>query len=230
MVIVERMGTPRSQSPDQDAAQHHGRISGIPIGPAARWLVLAGAAVAVVGVAVIWFSSAYSPEGVLGGRTAPPSQVTNLTVGGVSFDQPASWRLMASDLLVRHYESIVAVVGTGTWNSNCGPVLGSTGSITGERCGPDQIRLPAGGVVVVISSSGMPPIAPGQLPRPSAAVSLAGGGWADASESASASAWTVWFPGLETPLAISAHYAEPGVDASRSAVRALVLSLRLVGG
>ena len=99
--------------------------------------------------------------------------------------------------------------------------------LVGEECGPDTIDVPAAGVVVVMSSYGGPPIVPGALARPPSAIALADGPWAEASQSGLASDWTVSFPAWDAPLHVTARYAPPGVKASRSAVRALVLSLRL---
>ena len=146
---------------------------------------------------------------------------------GVAFDYPAAWRILARDITARHYESIPAVVGTGTWSLNCHALPVGNGSFGGEECGPDTIDVPAAGVVVVMSSEGGPPIVPGALARPSSAIALVDGAWAEASESGLASDWTISFPVGDAPLHVTARYAPPGVEASRSAVRALVLSLRL---
>jgi hypothetical protein len=68
---------------------------------------------------------------------------------GISFDYPASWRLITHDTYGNGYvHYVIAVVGTGSWHSDC--VTATTGHTTTMSCGQDVLSVGSGQIVVKI--------------------------------------------------------------------------------
>jgi hypothetical protein len=126
--------------------------------------------------------------------------------------------VLENGLTARHYQTI-QVVGTGTWSLNC---ASGSGWVT---CGADDnFDVAPGQVVVEISSFDGPSfIAASTDPR---ATPLPSGWPAYDVESSTRSTWWVYWGKRGSALTIDAHFADPGAEQARAAVRALVDSLR----
>jgi hypothetical protein len=203
---------------------------------------LATVAIAAVGLVVILNSSLRPPPSATIGPgssatvTETPNASSSRGSGALvtfsnevfSLEYPAAWHVIARDLTARHYEWIPLVVGTGDWDIPCETVAPTLGTLGGVHCYPDAYSVPAGGVVVTITTSQGPGIPPPYVSAPPGAIQLRDGLFATVVETSSTSVWQVYVPDWMHPLTIEAHFADPGAEELRADVRRLVESLRLV--
>jgi hypothetical protein len=150
----------------------------------------------------------------------PRAGLAHFSSDALAFDYPASWSVLQHDLTARGYQTIHAVLGTGTWALNC-----YGGSNWGECGADDRFTVGPGQVVVEISSSTGPFPVAAESTDPRASPLPAGWPAYDV-ESSSRSTWWVYWGARGSALSIDAHFAEPGAEDARAAVRALVDSLK----
>jgi hypothetical protein len=140
----------------------------------------------------------------------------------VSFDYPASWRIIQEGIEAGAYRYIPVVLGTGHWKVN-GAVNAAAECFS---CGPDLFTLAAGEIVVEMYTMQGPDPLPHAPPR--TAILLPNGWRATIEDATSSSTWRVYVPGWVYPLTVDARFADPGSDDARAAVRRAVDSLLLV--
>lgn len=139
----------------------------------------------------------------------------------IGFRYPDEWTVLAEGVSFHRYESIGVVLGIGQWDRECRPA--GFGAIT---C-PDEVILPAGGVVVTLATRQGPPGACESAPPPDAKW-LPSGLPATVREEQEASQWRVYVPEWICPLVVSATYERPNVEERRAQVQALVESLTIL--
>jgi hypothetical protein len=198
-----------------------------------RWLMMIDAAaivletVAELGVAG---SSLLRPSnpGTSQASGSPESALVTYSSGGLSFDYPAAWTVIASGISARgNHQYIPVVLGTGDWQLNCHSIAPSGDVVSGTSCGADNFVVDAGEAVVALYISSGEASGPNWTPPPAAEV-LVSGLRATVTEGATSSRWLIYVPGSRYPWWIEAHYAEPNVEAARAQVRTLVETLQFV--
>lgn len=202
-----------------------------------KWALVAFALTAVAVLAAVAFtasllrspiatSSATPHPGAGSGEPSPSSAPTlsHYADDTIRFDYPAAWRIIERGINARHYQWIPVVLGTGDWKLNCHAIPPSSGNFGGITCGADIFTVDPGGVVVELYTWHGPPVSVAQTPPPDA-VELSSGLKAIVSEGPSTSLWRVYLPEWMAPLTVEARYREPGVEARREEVRAMVESL-----
>jgi len=144
----------------------------------------------------------------------------------VSFDYPASWRIIQEGIEAGSYRYIPVVLGTGEWKLN-GTVDDAASTSSGcLSCGPDIFTLAPGEIVVEMYTLQGPMPIP-HTPPPTA-ILLPNGWRATTEDTTRSSTWQVYVPGWLYPLTVDARFADPRSDDARAAVRQAIESLRLV--
>lgn len=162
-----------------------------------------------------------------------PSPVQGSAVNGlityagktVSFDHPASWRMITGGFWARHYEWIEAVLGTGDWHIGCWQTVDSHGDVTSVSCSGDSFVADPGEVVVELYSRDSPAHF---IPSPAPGSVVRSDGLTVYSEQAgSRKKWLLFgLPGWELPLTVEAEVGtEPG-DSALAQLEAMVDSIR----
>ncbi len=150
-----------------------------------------------------------------------------MSASTISFDYPDDWRIIEQNTIMRHYQVIPVVLGTGDWAPDCQPAVPTDGVVSGITCGPTDVFTVGPGQIVVEIYQWNRLGDTASATAPPGAIQLPSGLWATVTDTATSSTWQIYNLGVDPPTTIEARFADPGAEQLRAAVRSLVQSLRV---
>jgi hypothetical protein len=179
-----------------------------------------------------------APSAESGAPTSPSADgaLTHYSHGGITFDYPAAWHASGQELNM-HYVTILGYEGTGTGSDYCTDLTPGPSDVwlSGTECGGHENVGPGQVLVEIAMQDGPPglgpldPTDPSRLQPGDRYVTVAGvpAVYSESREGDKLTLnWTISMPGrIHGVYLITATIRDPGADAMRAQVEALVASI-----